>query len=103
MPTSTTRTTPVWLATLQIAIILAAIALTVMPQLRIPLIVQSFLALSFANCLMMVVGDWKTGLLSLTPRQLYERARTGEKFPRHTLGFAAIVATTIAQWHISMG
>jgi hypothetical protein len=47
--------------------------------------------------------EWKSGRLSMTPGQLLERARAGEKFPRRASGSAAIVASAIADWHITLG
>ncbi len=100
MNTSTNATAPAWLVSLQIAIILSAGALTLQPQLRVAPIVPIFGAASFANCAIMIWREWKTGRLSMTPRQLFERAQRGERFPKQTLGFAAVIASAIAQWHM---
>jgi hypothetical protein len=94
---------PAWLAALQIAIIVAAIALSLFPQARIGVVVAPFLAASLANCALMVRDEWRSGRLSMTPGQLLERARAGEKFPRRALGLAAVVASAIAEWHVTMG
>jgi len=92
-----------WLAALQIAIILGAFALSLFSQARLPAVVAAFIAGSLANCALMFRREWKSGRLSMTPGQLLQRAQAGERFPRQTLGFAAVVASSIAQWHISMG
>jgi len=102
-PRSTKPAAPAWLAALQIAVILAAIALTLVPQARIGIVVAPFLAASLANCALMIREEWKSGRLAMTPGQLLERARAGEKFPRRALGLAAIVASVIAESHITVG
>lgn len=85
------------------AIILAGIALSLFSQVQMPVVVGPFIAASLANCVLMLRHEWKSGRLSITPAQLLQRAQAGETFPRQTLGLAAVVASSIAQWHISMG
>jgi hypothetical protein len=97
------RTSQAWLAVLKIAVILASLALTLLPQFRVPVVVAPFIVASLINCAMMFRADWKSGRLSMTPGQLLQRAKAGERFPRQTLGLAAVVASSIAQWHINMG
>jgi len=96
-------TSNAWLAAFQIALILASIALRLFVQRRVPAVILPFIAASFANCVLMIWPEWKRGLLSPTLGQLYQRARSGERFPKQTLGFAAVVASSIAMWHINMG
>ena len=97
------RTSQPWLAVLQIAVILASLALSLLPQARVPVLVATFIVAALINCAMMLRRDWKSGRLSMTPGQLFQRAKGGERFPRQTLGFAAVVASSIAMWHINMG
>jgi hypothetical protein len=103
MSTSTSRPAPAWLITLQIAVILASVALTLMPARRVAPVVPLFMVASFASCAFAVWTDWKSGRLSMTPRQLLERAKGGEKIPRQYLAVAAAIASCIGLWHISMG
>ena len=88
---------------LQIAVILASLALSLLPQARVPFLVVTFIVASLINCAVMFRRDWKSGRLSMTPGQLYQRAKAGDRFPRQTLGFAAVVGSSIALWHINMG
>ena len=97
------RTSQPWLVVLQIAVILASLAMILLPQARVPVLVLTFIGASLINCAMMFRRDWKSGRLSMTPGQLFQRAKAGERFPRQTLGFAAVVASSIAMWHINMG
>jgi hypothetical protein len=97
------RTSQPWLTVLQIAVILASLALSLLPQVRVPALVGTFIVASLINCAMMFRHDWKSGRLSMTPGQLFQRAKAGERFPRQTLGFAAVVASSIAMWNINMG
>ena len=97
------RTSQAWLVVLQIAVILASVALSLLPQVRVPVVVAPFIVASLTNCAMLFRSDWKSGRLSMTPGQLLQRAKAGERFPRQTLGMAAVVASSIAQWHINMG
>jgi hypothetical protein len=46
------------------------------------------------------MGEWPTLNDS---GQLLQQAQAGERLPRQTLGLAAVVASSIAQWHINMG
>jgi hypothetical protein len=103
MTRATKPSSPLWLTALQIAIIVASIALSLVSQIRVGAVAAPFLAASLGNCALMLRSDWKSGLLSMTPGQLLRRAQAGEKFPRQTLGFAAVVASSIAEWHITMG
>ncbi len=97
------RTSQAWLALFQIAIISSSLALSLLPQVRLPAVDGTFIVASLINCAIMIRYEWKSGRLSMTPGQLLQRAQAGERFPRQTLGFAAAVAGFIAQWHISMG
>ncbi len=97
------RTSQTWLVVLQIAVILASLAISLLPQARVPVLVLTFIVASLINCAMMLRRDWKSGRLSMTPGQLFQRAKAGERFPRQTLGFGAVVASSIAMWHINMG
>lgn len=97
------RTSQPWLMVLQIAVILASLALSLLPQLRVPALVGTFIVASLINCATMFRHDWKSGRLSMTPGQLFQRSKAGERFPRQALGFAAAVASSIAMWHINMG
>jgi len=99
----TKRTSERWFVALQIAIILASIALSLFPQVWMPVVVAPFIAGSVANCAMIFRREWKSGRLSMTPGQLLQLAQAGERFPKRTLGLAAAIASCIAQWHISMG
>lgn len=103
MPHPKQRSSQAWLTVIQIAVILASIAISLLPQVRMPAVVGPFIVASLTNCAMMVRREWKSGRLSMTPAQLLQRAQAGERFPRQTLGLAAIVASSIAQWHINMG
>lgn len=102
-PRPTKPMSQAWLVALQIAIILASIALSLFSQVRVAALVGPFIAGSLANCALMFRREWKSGRLSLTPGQLLQRTQAGERFPRQTLGIAAAVASCIAQWHVSMG
>ncbi len=97
------QTSPPWLKVLQIAVILASLPLSLLPQVRVPALVGTFIGASLINCAMIFRHDWKSGRLSMTPGQLFQRAKAGERFPRQTVGFAAVVASSIAMWHINMG
>jgi hypothetical protein len=99
----TKATSPAWLVSLQLAIILASIALSLFPQVRVAAVVGPFIAGSLVNCALMFRSEWKSGRLSSTPGQLLQRAQAGARFPRQTLGLAASIASCIAQWHVSMG
>ncbi len=103
MSHSRMRASQVWIAALQVAVVLASIALSVFPQVRTPAVVVPFMAASLANCAMMCRREWKSGRLHMTPGQLLQRAQAGERFPTQALGLGAAVASCIAQWHISMG
>lgn len=96
------RTSQPWLIVLQIAVIVASLALSLLPQVRVPAFVGTFIVASLINCAMTFRQDWKSGRLTMTPGQLFQRAKAGERFPRQTLGFAAVVASSFARWHINM-
>jgi hypothetical protein len=98
-----TPANPAWQTALSIAVILASVALCAVPRLRMPLVVGAYMGVSLANGALLVLADWRRGLLSLTPRELLSRAQAGERLPRHTLGFASVVATCITQWQVTMG
>jgi len=97
------QTSQPWLVVLQIAVILASLPLSLLPQAQVPILVVPFIVASLINCAVMFRHDWKTGRLSMTPGQLFQRAKAGERFPRETLGFASVVASSIAMWHINLG
>ena len=97
------RTSQAWLVVLQITIILASLALSLLPQIGVSAVVAPFIVASFTNCAMMFRSEWKSGRLSMTPGHLLQRAKTGERLSRRTLGLAAVVASSIALWHIDMG
>jgi len=103
MPSPQESTSQAWIRLLQIALILASLAISLLPQFRIPAVEAPFLVASLSNFGMMVWHEWKSGRLSMTSSQLLQRAQAGERFPRRPLGVAAVVASSIALWQINMG
>jgi hypothetical protein len=85
-----------WRVTLQLALAAASGLAIFWPPWRTPALHAAVLLLFFCEAGVSFAEDWKAGVLRATPRELYEKFRSGARRPGSPLALLAVVLGCVA-------
>lgn len=89
-------------AAVQLALIIASVIAIFEPSLRTPFLHQAIGFLFFVEVCASLYVDWKAGLLTSTPREIFERFRTTGRPRRRPLAtlsmFMAFICIVVLNW-----
>ena len=87
---------------IQLALVIASGVAIFEPSMRTPLLHQAIGLLFFAEASASLYVDWKAGLFSSTPRELYERFKTTGRPRRRPLAtlsmFMGLICVVVISW-----